>query len=112
MINGVANQTLSRGTELKDNTTEVKSITYKLEDKDGKDVSANTGCDITMGRNTMTVQTVSFPHLLLKRTLVLVLTRSQQLLRLVRRQKAILLSGLQRHSLLHLLLRIHSQQVI
>ena len=60
MINGVANQTLSRGTELKDNTTEVKSITYKLEDKDGKDVSANTGCDITMGRNTMTVQTVSF----------------------------------------------------
>ena len=60
MINGVANQTLSRGTELKDNTTEVKSITYKLEDKDGKDVSTNTGCDITMGRNTMTVQTVSF----------------------------------------------------
>ena len=60
MINGVANQTLSRGTELKDTTTEVKSITYKLEDKDGKDVSANTGCDITMGRNTMTVQTVSF----------------------------------------------------
>ena len=60
MINGVANQTLSRGIELKDNTTEVKSITYKLEDKDGKDVSANTGCDITMGRNTMTVQTVSF----------------------------------------------------
>ena len=60
MINGVANQTLFRGTELKDNTTEVKSITYKLEDKDGKDVSANTGCDITMGRNTMTVQTVSF----------------------------------------------------
>ena len=60
MINGVANQTLSRGTELKDNTTEVKSITYKLEDKDGKDVSANTGCDIIMGRNTMTVQTVSF----------------------------------------------------
>ena len=60
MINGVANKTLFRGTELKDNTTEVKSITYKLEDKDGKDVSANTGCDITMGRNTMTVQTVSF----------------------------------------------------
>ena len=60
MINGVANQTLSRGTELKDTTTEVKSITYKLEDKDGKDVSANTGCDITMGCNTMIVQTVSF----------------------------------------------------
>ena len=60
MINGVANQTLSRGTELKDTTTEVKSITYKLEDKDGKDVSANTGCDITMGYNTMTVKTVSF----------------------------------------------------
>ena len=60
MINGVASKTLFRGTELKDNTTEVKSITYKLEDKDGKDVSANTGCDITMGRNTMTVQTVSF----------------------------------------------------
>ena len=60
MINGVANKTLAKGIELKDNTTEVKSITYKLEDKDGKDVSANTGCDITMGRNTMTVTTVSF----------------------------------------------------
>ena len=60
MINGVANQTLAANTVLKDTTTEVKSITYKLEDKDGKDVSANTGCDITMGRNTMTVTTVSF----------------------------------------------------
>ena len=60
MINGVANQTLAANTVLKDTTTEVKSITYKLEDKDGKDVSANTGCDITMGYNTMTVKTVSF----------------------------------------------------
>ena len=56
MINNVAYQQLEEGTVLKDGETKVQSIEYKLEDKDGKDVSANTGCSIG---DTITVQAVS-----------------------------------------------------
>ena len=56
MINNVAYQQLEEGTVLKDGETKVQSIEYKLEDKDGKDVSANTGCSIG---DTITVKAVS-----------------------------------------------------
>ncbi len=57
LINGVANQAISTSTTLKDGST-VKSIDYKLEDKDGKDVTTTTGAAISSGK--LTVTTVSF----------------------------------------------------
>ena len=48
---------ISTSTTLKDGST-VKSIDYKLEDKDGKDVTTTTGAAISSGK--LTVTTVSF----------------------------------------------------
>ena len=57
LINGVANATIKVGSSLKDGST-VKSISYKLEDKDGKNVTSTTGAAISGGK--LTVTTVSF----------------------------------------------------
>ena len=57
LINGVANQAIDTSSTLKDGST-VKSISYKLEDKDGKNVTSTTGAAISGGK--LTVTTVSF----------------------------------------------------
>ena len=57
LINGVANATIKVGSSLKDGST-VKSIEYKLEDKDGKNVTGNTGAAVSDDQ--LTVRTVSF----------------------------------------------------
>ena len=57
LINGVANQAIDTSSHLKDGST-VKSISYKLEDKDGKNVTSTTGAAISDGK--LTVTTVSF----------------------------------------------------
>ena len=57
LINGVANQAIDTSSHLKDGST-VKSISYKLEDKDGKNVTSTTGAAISGGK--LTVTTVSF----------------------------------------------------
>ena len=57
LINGVANKAIEEGTILKDGSV-VKSIGYKIEDKDGKNVTTNTGASVDYGQ--LTVKTVSF----------------------------------------------------
>ena len=58
LINGVANQAIDTNSSLKDGSI-VKSISYKLEDKDGKSISTTTGAAIT-SNGKLTVTTVSF----------------------------------------------------
>lgn len=58
LINGVANQAIDTNSSLKDGSI-VKSISYKLEDKDGKSISTTIGAAIT-SNGKLTVTTVSF----------------------------------------------------